>query len=113
MEQRRILAIGAHAGDMEIACGAVLIQEAHLGTEVHLLHLSRRDKRFRSSLYAREGLYSQHRYSAQALYGLTYEQAIDFSKTTALIWNIGWDRKIYDGDSTHVWSGYAGFRKNF
>ena len=41
MEDRRILAIGAHAGDMEIACGAVLIQEAQRGAEVHLLHLSR------------------------------------------------------------------------
>jgi len=41
MSERRILAIGAHAGDMEITCGAVLIKEAHLGSEVHLLHLSR------------------------------------------------------------------------
>jgi LmbE family N-acetylglucosaminyl deacetylase len=41
MSERRILAIGAHAGDVEITCGAVLIKEAHLGTEVHLLHLSR------------------------------------------------------------------------
>lgn len=41
MEKRRILAIGAHAGDMEISCGAVLIKEVNLGSEVHLLHLSR------------------------------------------------------------------------
>lgn len=41
MEECRVLAIGAHAGDMEITCGAVLIQEVQLGVEVHLLHLSR------------------------------------------------------------------------
>lgn len=40
-EPRRILAVGAHAGDMEIACGAVLLKEISLGVEVHLLHLSR------------------------------------------------------------------------
>jgi LmbE family N-acetylglucosaminyl deacetylase len=41
MSEHRILAIGAHAGDVEISCGAVLIGEARLGAEVHLLHLSR------------------------------------------------------------------------
>jgi LmbE family N-acetylglucosaminyl deacetylase len=41
MEKRRILAVGAHAGDMEISCGAVLIKEVRLGNGVHLLHLSR------------------------------------------------------------------------
>jgi LmbE family N-acetylglucosaminyl deacetylase len=41
MKEQRILAIGAHAGDIEISCGAVLIQEARLGAEVHLLHLTR------------------------------------------------------------------------
>jgi len=40
MEKRRILAVGAHAGDMEISCGAVLIKEVDLGNEVHLFHLS-------------------------------------------------------------------------
>ena len=37
---KRIMAIGAHAGDMEISCGAVLIKEARSGAEVHILHLS-------------------------------------------------------------------------
>jgi LmbE family N-acetylglucosaminyl deacetylase len=41
MTDRRILAVGAHAGDIEITCGAVLIGEARQGAEVHLLHLSR------------------------------------------------------------------------
>jgi LmbE family N-acetylglucosaminyl deacetylase len=41
MEERRVLTIGAHAGDMEITCGGVLLKEVHLGAEVHLLHLSR------------------------------------------------------------------------
>ncbi len=40
MEQKTILAVGAHAGDMEISCGGVLIQEIARGSEVHLLHLS-------------------------------------------------------------------------
>ena len=40
-EKRTILAVGGHAGDMEISCGAVLIQEARRGADVHLLHLSR------------------------------------------------------------------------
>ncbi len=40
MEKRKILAVGAHAGDMEISCGGVLIKEARAGAEVHLLHLS-------------------------------------------------------------------------
>jgi LmbE family N-acetylglucosaminyl deacetylase len=37
----KILAVGAHAGDMEITCGAVLIKEISLGAQVHLLHLTR------------------------------------------------------------------------
>ncbi len=35
-----ILAIGAHAGDMEISCGAVLAKQARLGDRVVLLHLT-------------------------------------------------------------------------
>jgi LmbE family N-acetylglucosaminyl deacetylase len=37
---RVILAVGAHAGDMEIACGAVLAKHVHLGDRVVLLHLT-------------------------------------------------------------------------
>ena len=37
---KTILAIGAHAGDMEISCGAVLARQARLGDKVFLLHLS-------------------------------------------------------------------------
>jgi LmbE family N-acetylglucosaminyl deacetylase len=44
MARRRILAVGAHAGDMEIACGAVLIKEVQQGSEVHLLHLTRGER---------------------------------------------------------------------
>lgn len=40
MSKKTILAIGAHAGDMEIACGGVLLKEAASGADVHLLHLS-------------------------------------------------------------------------
>ena len=37
---RTILAIGAHAGDMELTAGAVLLKQRHLGDRVVLLHLS-------------------------------------------------------------------------
>jgi len=37
---RTILAIGAHAGDMEISAGAVLARHARLGDRVVILHLS-------------------------------------------------------------------------
>ncbi len=38
--KRTILAIGAHAGDMEIACGAVLAKQAQMGDRVVFLHLT-------------------------------------------------------------------------
>lgn len=38
--RRVILAIGAHAGDMEVSCGAVLAKHARLGDRVVLLHLT-------------------------------------------------------------------------
>jgi hypothetical protein len=37
---RTILAIGAHAGDMELTAGAVLLKQRQLGDRVVLLHLS-------------------------------------------------------------------------
>ena len=39
-ETRTILAIGAHAGDMEVSCGAVLAKHAGLGDRVVILHLT-------------------------------------------------------------------------
>lgn len=38
--KRTILAVGAHAGDMEIACGAVLAKQAKMGDRVVFLHLT-------------------------------------------------------------------------
>jgi len=38
--ERTILAIGAHAGDMEVSAGAVLARHARLGDRVVLLHLT-------------------------------------------------------------------------
>lgn len=38
--QRTILAIGAHAGDMELTCGAVLAKQSHRGDRIVLLHLT-------------------------------------------------------------------------
>ncbi len=37
---KTILAIGAHAGDMEVSCGAVLVKHAKQGDSVVLLHLT-------------------------------------------------------------------------
>jgi N-acetylglucosamine malate deacetylase 1 len=39
-QQRTILAVGAHAGDMEISCGAVLAKHARMGDRVVMLHLT-------------------------------------------------------------------------
>ncbi len=38
--QKTILAIGAHCGDMEITCGAVLAKHRKLGDRVTILHLT-------------------------------------------------------------------------
>ncbi len=38
--KRTILAIGGHAGDMEISCGAVLAKQASLGDRVVFLHMT-------------------------------------------------------------------------
>lgn len=37
---KTILAVGAHAGDMEIACGAVMAKQAQLGDRIVFLHLT-------------------------------------------------------------------------
>lgn len=37
---KTILAVGAHAGDMELTCGALLARHARMGDRVVLLHLS-------------------------------------------------------------------------
>jgi N-acetylglucosamine malate deacetylase 1 len=39
-QKRTILAVGAHAGDMEVACGAVLAKHARQGDRVVMLHLT-------------------------------------------------------------------------
>ncbi|HVN78426.1 MAG TPA: PIG-L family deacetylase [Terriglobia bacterium] len=38
--QRTVLAVGAHAGDMEVSCGAVLAKQRKLGDRVVILHLT-------------------------------------------------------------------------
>jgi LmbE family N-acetylglucosaminyl deacetylase len=38
--QQTILAVGAHAGDMELTCGALLARESQRGVRVVLLHLT-------------------------------------------------------------------------
>ena len=39
-EPKVLLAVGAHAGDMEVSCGAVLYKHARKGDRVVLLHLT-------------------------------------------------------------------------
>ena len=55
--QRTILAVGAHAGDMELTCGALLSKAAHKGDRVVLLHLTlgeRGNPRLSSTAYAEQ-----------------------------------------------------------
>lgn len=40
MKQKTLLAIGAHAGDVEVTCGAVLAKHAAAGDRVVMLHLT-------------------------------------------------------------------------
>jgi biofilm PGA synthesis protein PgaA len=79
----------------------------------YLTHYQRYDQKFLSALYPRIGVYKQSGFSSYPVGGVTYEQVIETSKTFSLIWNISWDRKIYDGESTSVWSGSFNVRKNF
>jgi biofilm PGA synthesis protein PgaA len=79
----------------------------------YLTHYQRYDQKFLSALYPRIGFYKQNGFGSYPVGGLTYEQVIETSKTFSLIWNISWDRKIYDGESTSVWSGSFNVRKNF
>jgi N-acetylglucosamine malate deacetylase 1 len=39
-EHKTLLAIGAHAGDMEVSCGAVLLKHVRQGDRVVMLHLT-------------------------------------------------------------------------
>jgi len=76
-------------------------------------HYHRYDRKFASALYSRLGIYKQSGNGFYPIGGLTYEQVIETSKTFSLIWNVSWDHKVYDGDSTSVWSGSIHVRKNF
>jgi len=71
------------------------------------------DRLFRSHIYARLGVYNQNDYGFSGVGGLTYEQVIETSKTFAAVWSLAWDRKVYDGVFTDVWSGFIQLRKNF
>jgi len=55
--QRTVLAVGAHAGDMEVSCGAVLAKQRKLGDRVVILHLTlgeRGNPRLSPEEYARQ-----------------------------------------------------------
>jgi biofilm PGA synthesis protein PgaA len=84
-----------------------------LTPSLHWIHFFRYDKKVRSSIYSRIGFYKQHKYDYSTIGGVTYEQLIRLSKTFEFRWNVSWDRKVYDGDSTDVWGGYCALRKNF
>lgn len=54
---RTILAVGAHAGDMELSCGALLLKEHRRGDRVVLLHLTlgeRGNPKFPAEAYAEQ-----------------------------------------------------------
>jgi LmbE family N-acetylglucosaminyl deacetylase len=56
-QSRTILAIGAHAGDMELTAGAVLLKQRQLGDRIVLLHLSlgeRGNPKLEAAAYARQ-----------------------------------------------------------
>lgn len=80
---------------------------------LHWIHFLRYDKKYRSSLYCRIGFYKQHKYDYHTIGGATFEQLIRLSKTFEFTWNVSWDRKVYDGESTDVWGGFCAFRKSF
>lgn len=76
-------------------------------------HYMRYERAFKSNIYLTIGPYKQYGYDYYPIGGATYEQLIDLSKKTALIWNVSWHRRVYDGVQTDAWSGYVGLRKNF
>jgi len=84
-----------------------------LNPTFHWIHFSRYDKKVRSSVYSHIGVYKQYKYDHHPIGGIKYEQLIKLSKTFEFIWNVSWDRKVYDGDSTDVWGGFFGTRKSF
>ncbi|MGC8811228.1 MAG: hypothetical protein ACP5Q3_13340, partial [bacterium] len=71
------------------------------------------EKEVRSSLYGRIGTYKQRDYSFYPIGGLTYEMRLKLSKTFYLQGSISWDQKVYDGNSTGVWSGLLSISKSF
>jgi len=77
------------------------------------VHYMMYEKAFKSNVYLTIGPYKQTGYDYYPTGGVTYEQLIDLSKKTALVWNVSWHRRVYDGVQTEVWSGYVGLRKNF
>lgn len=71
------------------------------------------EKEVRCSLYGRIGMYKQRDYSFYLIGGLTYEMRLKLSKTFYLQGSISWDQKVYDGNSTGVWSGLLSLSKSF
>lgn len=71
------------------------------------------EKEVRSSLYGRIGMYKQRDYSFYLIGGLTYEMGIRISRTFSLQGSISWDQKVYDGNSTGVWSVLLSLSKSF
>jgi len=75
-DDRTILAVGAHCGDMEISAGAVLARHARLGDRVVILHLTlgeRGNPRLSPEAYGtqkrREALEAAKALGAEALFG--------------------------------------------
>ena len=79
----------------------------------HWWHYKRYDRAFRSHIYLTVGSYKQSGFDYMAVGSATYEQLIDLSRKNAIMWNLSWHYRVYDGEPTKAWSGYVALRKKF
>jgi biofilm PGA synthesis protein PgaA len=80
---------------------------------IHWWHYNRYDRAYRSHIYITVGPYKQSGFDYMTAGHATFEQLIDLTRRSALMWNISWHYRIYDGEPTKVWSGYVALRQKF
>ena len=71
------------------------------------------DSRFRrhvDHLYLSLGRYDQQGFPARGIWGVRYEQNYDFTDRTALLFGVGYGRRVYDGASEYESTLTAAFR---
>jgi tetratricopeptide (TPR) repeat protein len=64
-------------------------------------------------LYLRVGAYTQEGYGTHSTWGVRYEQDYDFDETQALVFSIGVNRNIYDGEPEVVGHFGLNYKKRF